>query len=135
MKQGDIGFADLTVMTRTANAVGDAFDEKKLLGLAKEQSPGKFHYQCLHYRHAVDPRTYAEEQAGHVHGNELHINRQDDGSFYLVGMLDPVGGAQLAAHSSRWRNRWLRTTIARGHRDSATPSSSWPQPSRRSRCR
>jgi uncharacterized protein DUF222/HNH endonuclease len=95
MNDGDIGFAHLTVMTRTANAVGEAFDEKKLLRLAEENSPGKFHYQCLHYRHAVDPKRYAEEQAGQVHGNELHVNRQDDGSFYLVGMLDPVGGAQL----------------------------------------
>ena len=95
MKKGEIGFAHLTVMTRTANAVGDAFDEKRLLHLAEENSPGKFHYQCLHYRHAVDPKTYAEEQAGQVHGNELHMNRQDDGSFYVVGMLDSVGGAQL----------------------------------------
>jgi Domain of unknown function (DUF222) len=95
MNRGDIGFAHLTVMTRTANAVGEAFDEKKLLRLAEENSPGKFHYQCLHYRHAVDPKRYAEEQAGQVLGNELHVNRQDDGSFYLVGMLDPVGGAQL----------------------------------------
>jgi hypothetical protein len=95
MNHGDIGFAHLTVMTRTANAVGEAFDEKRLLQLAEENSPGKFHYQCLHYRHAVDPKRYAEEQAGQVHGNELHMSRQDDGSFYLVGMLDPVGGAQL----------------------------------------
>src|SRR3979409_297272 len=31
MEEGEIGFAHLTVMARTANAVGKAFDETKLL--------------------------------------------------------------------------------------------------------
>src|SRR5213593_3383308 len=44
MDAGEIGFAHLTVMARTANAVGEAFDEAKLLALARENSPGKFHY-------------------------------------------------------------------------------------------
>src|SRR5881296_3722038 len=54
MRAGDIGFAHLTVMARTANAVGDAFDEMQLLELARDNSPGKFHYKCMHYRHAVN---------------------------------------------------------------------------------
>jgi Domain of unknown function (DUF222)/HNH endonuclease len=93
LRAGDIGFAHLTVMARTANAVGDAFDEERLLQLARDNSPGKFHYQCLHYRHSVNSKQYAEDQAGLVHGNALHMSRAQDGTFFLTGFLDPVGGA------------------------------------------
>ncbi|TMF08888.1 MAG: DUF222 domain-containing protein [Chloroflexi bacterium] len=93
MDDGKIGFAHLTVMARTANAVGQAFEETKLLKLAHENSPGKFHYKCLHYRHSVSPKKYSDEQAALVHSNFLYMNRGDDGSFVLTGSLDPVGGA------------------------------------------
>src|SRR5438094_9778119 len=93
MDDGKIGFAHLTVMARTANAVGQAFEETKLLKLAHENSPGKFHYKCLHYRHSVSPKKYSDEQAALVHSNFLYMNRCDDGSFFLTGSLDPVGGA------------------------------------------
>src|SRR5438309_9677057 len=93
MDDGEIGFAHLTVMARTANAVGQAFDETKLLKLARENSPGKFHYKCLHYRHSVSSKQYADEQAELAETNTLHMNRRDDGSFFLTGFLDPVGGA------------------------------------------
>src|SRR5256885_1889047 len=93
MDDGEIGFAHLTVMARTANAVGKAFDETKLLKLAHENSPGKFHYKCLHYRHSVSPKKYSDEQAALVHSNFLFMNRGDDGSFFLTGSLHPVGGA------------------------------------------
>ncbi|TMG46788.1 MAG: hypothetical protein E6H85_00910, partial [Chloroflexi bacterium] len=71
MRAGDIGFAHLTVMARTANAVGEAFDEEQLLQLARDNSPGKFHYKCLHYRHAVNSRQYAKEQAEQAETNLL----------------------------------------------------------------
>src|SRR5256885_17263332 len=61
MRADDIGFSHLTVMARTAGSVGDAFDENKLLQLARDNSPGKFHYKCMHYRHAVNARKYAAE--------------------------------------------------------------------------
>src|SRR6184192_392927 len=93
MRAGDIGFAHLTVMARTANAVGEAFNEEQLLQLARDNSPGKFHYKCLHYRHAVNSKQYAKEQADLAETNILHMNRRDDGSFFLTGFLDPVGGA------------------------------------------
>jgi hypothetical protein len=95
MSAGDIGFAHLTVMARTANAVGEAFDERTLLPLARESSPGKFHYNCLHYRHAVNSQKYAAEQAEQVHSRALHMSTADDGSLYLTGFLDSVGGAVL----------------------------------------
>src|SRR5438132_9424782 len=89
MDDGEIGFAHLTVMARTADAVGKAFDETRLLKLARENSPGKFHYKCLHYRHSVSPKKYADEQAELAQTNTLHMSRGEDGSFFLTGMLDP----------------------------------------------
>src|ERR1700693_1083647 len=38
--QGDIGFAHLKAMARTADAVGSKFEETKLLEKARESSPG-----------------------------------------------------------------------------------------------
>jgi hypothetical protein len=93
MRAGDIGFSHMTVMARTANAVGEAFDEHKLVEIARENSPGKFHYKCLHYRHSVNSKQYADEQAEQAQTNILHMNRAEDGSFFLTGFLDAVGGA------------------------------------------
>jgi len=93
MQAGEIGFTHLVDMARTAEAVGEAFDERKLLKLARENSPGKFHYKCMHYRHSVDARAVAKEQAELAETRFLHLNTQDDGGLFLTGLLDPVGGA------------------------------------------
>jgi len=42
MKRGEVGYAHLATMGRTAEAVGKVFDENELLPLAKKFSPGKF---------------------------------------------------------------------------------------------
>ena len=55
MQAGEIGFAHVTTMARTAADVGGAFDEGMLLPLAREHTPGKFFHKCVHYRHSVDP--------------------------------------------------------------------------------
>ena len=93
MEKGEIGFAHLTVMARTAAAVGEAFDETRLLPIARTSSPGKFHYQCLHFRHAVDAKRYAEEQARQAEDRRLRLSTAEDGSLLISGILDPVGGA------------------------------------------
>jgi hypothetical protein len=95
MQAGEIGFAHLTVMARMANAVGDAFDEKQLLEKARDCSPGKFYYRCQHYRHSVQPKVYAAEQAEQVENRRLFLSTAEDGSLILTGVLDPVGGAAL----------------------------------------
>ena len=97
MEEGEIGFAHLTVMARTANAVGKAFDETALLSLARENSPGKFHYKCMHYRHAVNAKAYADEQAELVERRSLRLSTAEDGCLLLSGILDPVGGALVRA--------------------------------------
>ena len=93
MKAENIGFAHLTVMARTAAATDEAFDETRLLELAENNSAGKFHYKCLHYRHAVNSEKYAAEQHSQAESRVLHMTTADDGTLYLTGFLDPVGGA------------------------------------------
>jgi hypothetical protein len=95
MDGGEIGFAHLTVMARTAEALGDRFDESALINQARESSPGKFHYICTHYRHAADPKQYADEQAEQVQQRRLKVSRWMDGTVLLSGQLDPEGGAVL----------------------------------------
>jgi Domain of unknown function (DUF222)/HNH endonuclease len=119
---GQVGFAHLTVMARTANAIGTPFDETALLDKARENSPGKFHHLCRHYRHAADPKGYAAEQAELVENRRLSLSTWDDGSLLLNGVLDPVGGAALrtaleplarksGAHDDRNRERRLADAL------------------------
>ncbi|HXN92629.1 MAG TPA: DUF222 domain-containing protein [Candidatus Sulfotelmatobacter sp.] len=93
MDAGEVGFAHVTVMARTADAVGKAFDESQLLPLAKENSPGKFHYKCMHYRHSIDAQAYADTQAREAESRRLRLSTAEDGSLLISGALDPIGGA------------------------------------------
>lgn len=95
MVSGHIGFAHMTVMARTANALGDRFQETALLDKAVENSPGKFHHICRHYRHAADRKGYESEQAELVENRWLSMSSVEDGSLLINGLLDPVGGAVL----------------------------------------
>jgi Domain of unknown function (DUF222)/HNH endonuclease len=93
--EGEVGFAHATVMARTAEALGDRFDESVLIKKARESSPGKFHYICTHYRHAADPKRYADEEAEQVQNRRLKLSKWMDGTVLLSGQLDPEGGAVL----------------------------------------
>jgi hypothetical protein len=95
MGSGEIGFAHLAVMARTANAIRGDFDETKLLDMARENSPGKFHFKCLHYRHAVNAEQYAEEQEKLFDGRSLRLSTAEDGCLLISGILDPVSGAAV----------------------------------------
>jgi Domain of unknown function (DUF222)/HNH endonuclease len=92
---GEIGFAHLATMARTAEALQERFNEKVLVEKAKENSPGKFFYICHHARHAADPKTYAAEQAEQVEQRRLKLSRWMDGSLLISGQFDPVGGAAV----------------------------------------
>src|SRR5260370_39675710 len=94
---GEIGYAHLKVMARTADTVGSAFDESNLLPLARETSPGKFYYKSLHYRHSVEAKAYSNEQAELVENRRLSLSTAEDGCLLISGVLDPVGGAAVRA--------------------------------------
>jgi Domain of unknown function (DUF222)/HNH endonuclease len=92
---GEIGFAHLKAMARTAAALGTNFDEAPLLGKARESSPGKFYYLCQHYRHSTDREGYEAEQKEQVENRMLWISTCEDGTVQLTGYFDPEGGATL----------------------------------------
>ncbi|HET7467744.1 MAG TPA: DUF222 domain-containing protein, partial [Candidatus Dormibacteraeota bacterium] len=95
LARGEIGFAHVASMARTADAVGDRFQEDDLVKQASENSPGKFHHVCRHYRHSADPAGFESEQAVAVENRYLELSTWIDGSTILSGALDPVGGAAL----------------------------------------
>ena len=93
VERGEIGYAHLKVMARTADAVGKAFDEAQLLPLALRHSPGKFHFKCMHYRHSVDRKRFDREQEDLHEARSLRLSTAEDGCLLISGCLDPVGGA------------------------------------------
>jgi uncharacterized protein DUF222/HNH endonuclease len=95
LRDGQIGYSHLAVLARTREAVGKVFDERKLLGLALEFTPGKFYYKSLHYRHSVDARAYAHEQSDQVINHHLSLSTGEDGHLLISGVLDPIGGAAV----------------------------------------
>src|SRR3989442_7981915 len=92
MKAGEIGFAHLATLGRTADELGNGFDEIKLLPLAKKHSPGKFHQKVLHYKHSVDAAGYNRDQERLAEERRLRMSTAQDGCPLLYGVLDPVGG-------------------------------------------
>ncbi|HKW59038.1 MAG TPA: DUF222 domain-containing protein [Candidatus Dormibacteraeota bacterium] len=92
---GEVGIQHLAVMARTAAAIGEGFDESKLLPLAKKHSPGRFHHESLHYRHSLKPKEVAAEQAHLAENRSLSLSTAEDGCLLLNGVLDPVAGAEV----------------------------------------
>jgi len=93
MRAGDIGYAHVATMARTAVDTRGAFDEEKLLPLARTNSPGKFFHKCLHYRHSVDAAAYNRDQETLHEQRYLRLSTAADGCLLINGLLDPVGGA------------------------------------------
>lgn len=122
MRAGEVGYTHLVVMARTADAVGDRFDESYLLDKARKSSPGKFRHTCDHYRHSADPDGYAAEQFRKYEQRHLTFSRWDDGSLIVDGVLDPLGGLALrkaleplarksGAHDDRTRDQRLADAL------------------------
>ncbi|HSS93526.1 MAG TPA: DUF222 domain-containing protein [Candidatus Dormibacteraeota bacterium] len=100
MAAGDIGFAHLALIARTATAIAEsgtnqAFDESALLVKAREFSVGRFREFCDHARHAGDPEGYARGEAHAVEARSLSFSAGQGGMVWVRGMLDPEGGAAV----------------------------------------
>jgi hypothetical protein len=97
---GAIGFAHLSVIARTSNALAEstpesAFVENDLLERARECSAGRLWHYCMRLRHALDPVGVAREQRIAVEERRLQFTVWDDGSLLISGQLDPIGGAAV----------------------------------------
>ncbi|HEX6548855.1 MAG TPA: DUF222 domain-containing protein [Candidatus Dormibacteraeota bacterium] len=95
LEAGKIGFGHLNLLARTAEFVGEGFDEGRLLKKAQKLSVITFARACMHERHRLDPKRFADEE------EQLHLTRfleltsTDDGGLWLKGFLDTEGGAHL----------------------------------------
>ena len=97
---GAIGFAHLSVIARTSNALAESapeseFPEDELLERAKDSSAGRLWHYCMRLRHALDPEGVARDQRVAVEERRLQFSVWEDGSVAISGQLDPIGGAAL----------------------------------------
>src|SRR5207248_4268667 len=72
---------------------GRAADLDGLLELARKVTPGKFFFECQHYRHSVDAKGYCDEQSDQTFNHHLSLSMAESGHLLINGVLDPVGGA------------------------------------------
>jgi len=98
MVEGEIGFAHLSVIARTASALSKAapesiFEEGDILEHARESSAGRLWHYCERLRHALDPAGVEEDHRVAVEERSLQLRVWEDGSLQISGKLDPVGGA------------------------------------------
>jgi hypothetical protein len=97
---GEIGFAHLSILARTASALAEsapesAFPEDDLLERARESSAGRLWHYCMRLRHALDPEGVARDQRIAVEERRLQFSVWEDGSVLISGQLDPIGGAAV----------------------------------------
>jgi hypothetical protein len=102
LRQGEIGFAHLAVIARTADWVCDSpgspsFDEQFLLRRARNRSVAELRRDAAHVRHALDPRRYLREQVEQVEARFLELRLTEGGGLWLRGFLDGEGGATLGS--------------------------------------
>src|SRR6266704_679335 len=95
MANGEIGFAHFALIARTSAYVGDRLDQPALLKQARKHTIARFHDDCYHARHAADPKGCAAEEAQSVEARSLNISSGDEGTVYISGYLDKVGGAAV----------------------------------------
>jgi hypothetical protein len=96
--EGEIGYAHLAHIARTADAIEQSgtnkqFDEAPLLEKARELPVGRFIDFTHHMRHAADPNGYAEEQAQKVEARTLTFKKGEGGMVWMRGVFDPEGAA------------------------------------------
>jgi len=100
LEAGEIGFAHLMVMARTAQALKHSrtatpFDERAILETARANTVGRLYYDCQHLRHAHDPRGYAADEAEVVEARTLEITSGGNGFVSIKGFFDSAGGAAV----------------------------------------
>jgi len=100
LKAGEIGFAHLMVMARTAQALqrsrtATPFDERTVLEAARANTVGRLYYDCQHLRHAQDPQGYAADEAEAVEARTLEIKSGGNGWVSIKGFFDSAGASAV----------------------------------------
>src|SRR5258708_1155920 len=138
---GEIGFAHLATMARTAEALRERFDEHALAEKAKESSPGKFFTIFNHARHAAGLQWAARSDRWGASGVSMTTVTWRGGRQMPWSSSPQVAERRLRsrspAHSrpcSPWRAHRLRRWSTRCL-SPPRPSSVWPAtPASRASC-
>src|SRR2546428_7217913 len=80
---------------RNAAAVDERLDHPALLRQARKHTIAHFHDDCYHARHGAAPKRGPDEEAQSVEARSLKLASGDDGTVYIGGYLDKVGGAAV----------------------------------------
>jgi len=94
---GEIGFAHLTLIARTAEAAATStgLDDAALLDKAREFSVGRFQNFCEEARHAANADRFVAGEINAVEARSLTIRQGHNGLVSLRGTLDQEGGAAV----------------------------------------
>ena len=95
MANGEIGFAHFALIARTSAAVGERLEQTALLRQARKHTIARFHDDCYHARHAADPKGCADEESQSAEVRSVKVASGDDGTVFISGYLDKVGGAAV----------------------------------------
>ncbi|HET9849608.1 MAG TPA: DUF222 domain-containing protein [Candidatus Dormibacteraeota bacterium] len=100
VREGEIGFAHLSVMARALNKVEEyrcetSFPEDELLEQARSSTPGRFWHYTKRVLHAISADLVAAEQRFRAEQRWLRFSDGEDGSVAISGVLDSIGAATV----------------------------------------
>ena len=102
VREGEIGFAHLSVMARTLRKAEEypceiSFPEAELLDQARSTTPGRFWHHTKRVLHAISAELVAAEQRYQAEERWLRFTDAEDGSVTISGRLDSIGAATVRA--------------------------------------
>jgi hypothetical protein len=124
--EGDIGSSAVEQLTRartgtTADQL--AADEPELVRYARRLHPRAFARLVGHWRMAADPDGVEDEGEALPAARRVHLSASFAGTWFLDGVLDPVGGEVVATALARVGDELFRADWAAAraeHGDAAT---------------
>jgi hypothetical protein len=123
---GDIASSAVELLARARNettAARLAADEPELVDGARRLHPRTFARVVAYWRHRADPDGVEHEGAALHDGRRVHLSSSFAGTWFLDGVLDPVGGEVVATALARVGDELFRADWAAAraeHGDAAT---------------
>jgi hypothetical protein len=124
--EGDIGSSAVEQLTRARNGTTAdqlAADEPELVRYARRLHPRAFARLVGHWRMAADPDGVEDEGEALHAARRVHLSASFAGTWFLDGVLDPVGGEVVATALARVGDELFRADWAAAraeHGDAAT---------------
>ena len=111
---GDIGACSVELLARARNqttAARLAEDEADLVDLARTASPRTFARAVAYWRSRADADGVEDEARALVDARRVHLSSSFEGTWFLDGVLDPVGGEIVASALARVDDELFRSCL------------------------